>query len=227
MQRLRLNIGCGLITPSGWINIDSSWNARFAKCPWFKRILVSLHIISPDQARIPWPRNIHIHDVREGLSFRDNSAEVIYSSHLLEHLARKDALFFLEQCYRVLAPGGIIRIIVPDLEHFAKQYMERLRQGTKELLIKEPPSDKFLEDLWLYEKGSTGENILIRLYKKIYNKNTHKWMYDQYSLTSCLVKCGFENVQRKECYDSLIEDVERLDSPEGFKGTLCLEAQKL
>lgn len=226
MQKLKLNIGCGLSAPVGWVSIDSSLNARFAKLPWFWKVLAALHIIPLDRASILYPKNIYVYDVRKGLPFPDNSTEAIYCSHFLEHLNRKDASYFIKECYRVLSNGGIIRIIVPDLAQYIEQYMKEVRQGNKDVLIKEPGSDRFLEDLCLFEKESANENIFTRLYKKIYNKNTHKWMYDEYSLTALLLKCSFSNIQRKSCYESLIKDIEELDNPERFTVAVCLEAQK-
>ncbi len=227
MQRLKLNIGCGLTVPSGWANIDNSLNARLAKWPWFRKMLAALHIIPLAKANIPYPRNIYIHDVKKGLPFPDNSGEAIYCSHFLEHLSRHDAFSFMKECYRVLVTGGIIRIIVPDLAQYAQQYIQRLRQVNHEASINEPPAEIFLQDLGIFEKESVNENMLIHLYKKIYNKNIHKWMYDEYSLALLLKEQGFSNIQRKQSCESLIKDIERLDNGARFDNAICLEAQKL
>lgn len=215
-----------MVTPSGWVSIDSSLNARLAKWLWFRKVLAALHIIPLDRASILYPKNIYVYDVRKRLSFPDNSTETIYCSHFLEHLNRRNALSFMKECYRVLVTGGIIRIIVPDLAQYAQQYIQRLRQINQEASINELPAERFLEDLGIFEKESANENMLIRLYKKIYNKNIHKWMYDERSLAAFLLKCGFKNIQRKSCYESLIKDIEKLDAPERFKDAVCLEAQK-
>ena len=227
MQRLKLNIGCGLTAPSGWVNIDSSLNARLAKWPWLRKMLAVLHIIPLAKANIPYPRNIYFYDMRKGLSFPDNSVEIIYCSHFLEHLSRHDAFSFMKECYRVLVTGGIIRIIVPDLAQYAQQYIQRLRQINQEASINELPAERFLEDLGIFEKESVNENMLIHLYQKIYNKNIHKWMYDEYSLILLLKEQGFSNIQRKQSYESLIKDIERLDNAVRFDNAICLEAQKL
>lgn len=49
------------------------------------------------------------------LPFEDNSIEEIYTSHVLEHLAKKDVPLALSEIYRVLQHEGIFTIIVPDL----------------------------------------------------------------------------------------------------------------
>lgn len=147
MQKLKLNIGCGLTVLSGWVNIDSSLNAWLANWSWLRRIFFILHVIPSAHANIPWPKNIYSYNIRKGLPFHDNSTEIIYSSHFLEHLNKRDALFFMKECYRVLDYEGIIRIIVPDLAKYTEQYIKRIREESKEILIKEMPSDRFLENL--------------------------------------------------------------------------------
>jgi predicted SAM-dependent methyltransferase len=211
-QRLKINIGCGLNAASGWVNIDSSLNAWLAKWGW--------------KTRIPYPKNIYIRDVRKGLPFPNNSAEVIYCSHFLEHLTKDDAVSFIKECQRVLITAGVIRIIVPDLAQYAEEYVKRIKEQKQGVLISEQPAEKFLEDLCIFEKSSARESGVSRIYKKLYNKNIHKFMYDEYSLTALLKEYGFSDIYRKSCYESLIKDVEKLDNPERFNNAICLESRK-
>jgi len=51
----------------------------------------------------------------KSLPIEDNTAELIYSSHTLEHITNKAVSFFLTDAYRILKPNGILRIIVPDI----------------------------------------------------------------------------------------------------------------
>ena len=66
------------------------------------------------------------HDLSKGIPLPDQSCEVVYHSHVLEHIPRDSAPDFLKECYRVLAPGGILRIAVPDLERICRTYIEKL-----------------------------------------------------------------------------------------------------
>ena len=50
---LKLHMGCGAVTPSGWVNIDGSWNARVAKFSWLRRGLRWLHLVPQASLRIP------------------------------------------------------------------------------------------------------------------------------------------------------------------------------
>lgn len=92
-----LNIGCGAISHPEWLNLDLG---------------IGSDVIS--------------HDVTNGLPFPDKMFDVVYHSHLLEHIPREKALPFLKECSRVLRPGGVIRILVPDLEQIAVYYQDKL-----------------------------------------------------------------------------------------------------
>jgi predicted SAM-dependent methyltransferase len=227
MPKLKLNIGCGLSAPAEWTNIDNSLNAWLAKWPWFRQILVALRIMPLSKANIHYSRDIYIYDVSKGLPFVDNSAEAIYCSHLLEHFKPQDAYFFIQECCRVLTEGGIIRIIVPDLEQYTRKYIERTEQLNQKIPVEALPSEKFLDNLGIFDKEAANESMLMRFYKKLSNKNTHKWMYDEYALAALLKKYGFSDIQRRVCYESLISGIEKIEIPERFNYAVCLEAKKL
>ena len=96
-----LNIGCGRRYHRGWTNLD---------------------LESRDTSVIQW-------DITSGLPFEDNSLDVVYHSHVLEHLRPDDGERLLEECYRVLAPGGVLRVVVPDLEKIAQLYLSMHQQA--------------------------------------------------------------------------------------------------
>ncbi|MBA3704730.1 MAG: methyltransferase domain-containing protein [Bacteroidetes bacterium] len=101
-----LNLGCGATFHKDWTNID---------------------FVSSGTGVIA-------HNLLVGIPFPDNSFEVIYHSHVLEHFPKAKAEDFIKECYRVLNPGGMIRIAVPDLEAIALNYINYLNEslaGTK------------------------------------------------------------------------------------------------
>ncbi len=63
------------------------------------------------------------------MPFDDDSIDVIYSSHVLEHFSKCEAPKFLQRCLRILKIGGIIRVVVPDLEQLMKNYIKFLKQA--------------------------------------------------------------------------------------------------
>jgi predicted SAM-dependent methyltransferase len=98
-----LNLGCGNRYHKSWINIDFTSTGE----------------------------GVLAYDLTKGIPFDDNTFDVVYHSHVLEHFSKKDAVFFLKECFRVLKKNGIIRIAVPDLENIAKIYIEQLEAACK------------------------------------------------------------------------------------------------
>ena len=66
------------------------------------------------------------YDLRKGLPFPNEAFDAVYHSHVLEHLAPEEAFFLLKECQRVLRPGGILRVVVPDLENIVRLYLAAL-----------------------------------------------------------------------------------------------------
>ncbi|RLC80041.1 MAG: hypothetical protein DRJ03_22395 [Chloroflexi bacterium] len=93
---LKLNIGCGPYTFPGWHNIDKE----------------------------PGP-GIILRDVRRGLPYPDNSVDLIYASHFLEHLNIIEALRFLRECHRVMKRGAVMRLAVPDFGLLLEKWVRR------------------------------------------------------------------------------------------------------
>lgn len=59
-------------------------------------------------------------DLDDGLPFDDGEFGIVFGSHILEHL--RDPLQFLRECRRVLMPGGVCRMNVPDAQWLIEQY---------------------------------------------------------------------------------------------------------
>jgi len=93
-----VNIGCGVVFHPDWVNLDSA----------------------------PVAPSVRACDARGGLPFADASVDVVYHAHMLEHLEADDARKFLAECHRVLRPGGVVRVVVPDLEGIAQVYLREL-----------------------------------------------------------------------------------------------------
>lgn len=107
MMTSYLNLGCGSRYHPAWTNVDF--------------VATGPGIISCD--------------LRAGIPFEDDTFEVVYHSHLLEHFTRDEAKDFICECKRVLKPSGIIRVVVPDLEAIVRTYLmtlESARRGISE-----------------------------------------------------------------------------------------------
>jgi SAM-dependent methyltransferase len=71
-------------------------------------------------------------DLLRPLPFPSESAALVYSSHFLEHLPRSRVPGFLAECSRVLRPGGVIRVVLPDFEEMCREYLARRGAGDHE-----------------------------------------------------------------------------------------------
>jgi SAM-dependent methyltransferase len=227
---LRLNLGCGLRTHPHWINVDGSWNARLAKHPILRKTLSLLHLMSADKAEIPWSRDIFVHDVRKPLPFPDGSADAVYASHVLEHLYREEGQQLVRESFRVLAPGGIIRIVVPDLRNVVREYLGERPFG--ELSASEkalPPGDLLNERLLMRWPSPSKRFSVYRIYEVWQDFHSHKWMYDEESLGGLVRSVGFVDVVRRNYAESQIQDVVDVEDPSRIlKGAgLCIEGRKL
>jgi predicted SAM-dependent methyltransferase len=226
---IRLNLGCGLQTPAGWINVDGSWNARLARHPFLRRMLSLLHILPPDKLTIPWPSTILIHNLREPLPFADDSASAIYSSHLLEHLYVEEGRQLILESFRVLASGGVLRVVVPDLNTIVREYMGERPFGS---LSKEfdalRPADRLNQRILMRWPTPSGRNPLYRVYDAWQDFHSHKWMYDADSLSALLTSAGFVEIQRRECHDSRIAGIREVEEESRVRhgSGVCVEGIK-
>ena len=116
---MKLNLGCGSQVIDGWINVDYSIGARFAKIPLFRALNNKLRLFDLD-----WNENIYLHDLTKAFPWADSTIDIVYSSHTLEHFSRDDGRRFIAECHRVLRKDGILRIVVPDLRHIVIEYIE-------------------------------------------------------------------------------------------------------
>ena len=92
---IKIELGAGHKRGSnGWLTIDISPNCDFC-----------------------W-------DLQKGIPFPPESVEAIYSSHFLEHLSYSNIQALLDECMRVLAPGGIFSICVPNARLFIEAYSQ-------------------------------------------------------------------------------------------------------
>ena len=96
-----INLACGdkLCRENGWLNADH--------CPSAKDV-VKINLLKP-------------------LPYSDNTFDVVYHSQFIEHLPAKIGLKFICECHRVLKPKGILRVVTPDLQNQAEEYLLNLQ----------------------------------------------------------------------------------------------------
>jgi ubiquinone/menaquinone biosynthesis C-methylase UbiE len=146
---MKLHLGCG------WRNFGSDW----------------IHIDGGKYEHLDY------NDITD-LPFADEAVDLIYASHVLEYFDRTEVLKVLTEWHRVLKPGGVLRLGVPDFEAMAKLYAD----GKCKLSNILGP---------LYGKMSMGD-------KTIYHKTT----YDFLELESILESLTFKGVTRYDWRDT-------------------------
>jgi predicted SAM-dependent methyltransferase len=174
-RELKLHIGCGKGILPGWVNID-------------------VH---------PAPLAMN---VLRGLPFAAGSARYVFVSHLLEHLFfPRDVKPFLAELRRVVAPGGTVRIVVPDVEQCIEAYGTRnaaFFASRRETWPWWPENPTRLEDFLAYSGAGAEPAYLFE---------SHKYGYDMETLQRILEEAGFTNVERSGFMASRHESL-RVDS---------------
>jgi SAM-dependent methyltransferase len=248
-----LNLGCGTKTSQGCINIDWSPHLRIVRNPilyWFaKRILSEERLRHLEQLK----GSIRIHDLRNGIPFPDNTVDAVYHSHLLEHIDRHisrdsqdlkndPAIEFVKECRRVLRPGGILRVVVPNFEELCRKYLAHLTRCEVEM-PEQGEHDQAIFDLIGQEvmkeaAGSSRQSPLLRRLENLFlgdarqRGQTHQWEYDRINIAELLRHAGFELIYFLDYETSRIPDWNKLelDTTDGGvehrSGSLYVEAVK-
>jgi predicted SAM-dependent methyltransferase len=139
---MKLHLGCGRRRLEGYTNIDI------------------LPTVEPDI----------VGDITRLTEFEENSAGVIYASHVLEHIPRPFILDTLREWRRVLKPGGTLRVSVPDFMALA--------------------------ELYLYDGISMWRVVGPLVGRQDYPANTHYMIYDYEYLAWTLGEAGFYDIRR-------------------------------
>lgn len=112
--------------------------------------------------------------------FEDNSFEAVYSEHMFEHILPMDGSTFLKEMYRVLKPGGVLRVTTPDLEKYLMGYVNRKTDPfLQQHAARFPPMGK----LGPPYTAATVVNNIFRNYE-------HRWVYDFEEFAAVAVHAG-------------------------------------
>ena len=116
-DRNYLEYGCGWTGSASdeWRSFDASPTLRLERLPLIGRF------VKKNSRR--FPANVEFGDIVKGLPVADASFDAVYCSHVLERLALADLRTALQNTFRLLKPGGMFRLVVPDLAFLADQYV--------------------------------------------------------------------------------------------------------
>ena len=205
-----LNLGCGTKTSQLCINMDWSYYLIISR----SAILRALAFPFLTQARIEKMKqlagNVMVHNLKHGIPYPDNSVDAVYHSHLLEHLDREVAPKLQAEIFRVLRPGGVQRVCVPDFRRLVDAYVVSYEQA-----LLGPDNAKAHDEslVPLLEQSVRRESFaasslppIIRLLERWIagdargRGETHQWMYDQINLRELMLASGFTGVTRR-CFN--------------------------
>lgn len=135
-------------------------------------------------------------DLTKQLPFPDNSVNMIYSSHLLEHFNHRDLINFLAECHRILKRGGIFSAAVPNARIYLDGYQN---------------PGKFDPDVFCRYQPAFHSNSKIDYVNYIaYMDGQHHYMFDEENLIAILKKECFRNARLRE-FDATL-DIKNRDS---------------
>lgn len=209
-----LNVGCGLIAPFGWINFDSSFTLKLARTPLIGSSIIR-SINGPD-----WPSSALCGDVVKGLKIPLESCDLIFASHVLEHISLSDFHIAMNNIYSYLKKGGIFRAIVPDLNYYIKKYGSQISDAS----ASPKASSEFMEKMNIGYAQSR-RNIFFRLLEAFKNSR-HQWMWDASSLFSAFVEHDFKGVRLCEYGDWSDVRFKLVDKKESYADSICIEGLK-
>jgi len=177
----KLHIGCDPVKLPGWVNIDMTVDSG----------ITDLKL-----------------DITKGLPFEDNSCELIYHEHCLEHLPVKEGVEFLKECHRLLKKGGVTRISMPSLDVI----LQKCHQGN------------WRDQHWLQSGRHRSIQTKAEMLNAVFRWWGHQWVYDREELHRRLKEAGFTQIKDVEWGMS---EVEELRNRETRKDSLLIcEAYK-
>jgi len=171
---LHLHLGSGGQAKAGWLNID----------------------LAGDPVDLAW-------NLAKGIPFADNSAAAVFHEHLFEHIPLEAGLVLMDETFRVLRPGGVLRVGVPDAGELLRSYVG---DGT------------YLEAI------HPGRPTRLLGAQELFYWHRHTTMYDEETLALTFRAGGFPEPQTREFGDSnlaVAPDTERRRAE-----TLYMEAVK-
>ncbi len=186
---IRLHLGafdCGI---PNWVNTDITPHLWISRIPFAGQVMRAFGMLSDERYAAYSDgrfRALRYVDLAKRLPFGNGSCEAVFSSHVFEHLFMDEVEKLVPEIFRVLAPGGICRVVVPDLEKIVARF---------------DPSDPgpFIRDI--YEIGSRSAV-----------KNAHHCGFTHASLASLFQRAGFSQTRKCAYRSGNCPDIELLDN---------------
>lgn len=199
--------GCGFTAPARWRNFDSSPTLQFERLPVIGRLYT--------RNQIRYPANVDYGDIVKGLPLPPGSCDLVYCSHVLEHLALEECRLALGNTWKILKPGGVFRLVLPDLEYLLDNY--RADESAEASL-------RFMSGSGLGQRSrarTLGAFVVAWL-----GNAQHLWLWDFKGLSAELMSAGFGDVRRAFFGDSVYPEFAEVEDRSRWDGGLGIECTK-
>ncbi len=179
INQVKLHWGCGKNVLDDWVNIDG-WKA-----------------LGID----------YVMDLRCKLPFSNETVLRIFTEHVLEHFELETATTILSEFHRVLVPGGVVRIVVPDIQLYCSAYVRA-------------------DQKW-FEQANPNLPMLNQGINALFSDSSHKHIYDFDTLATLLKDVGFSNIVKSHFLGSRHKELQiDNDHPMRYETSLYVEAEK-
>lgn len=153
-------------------------------------------------------------DIRKPLTYDTNSVDLVFHEHVIEHLDEVDGFNFMAECYRILNPGGIMRVSCPSLDGFIWVY-QNWESINSEFKKEFRNKTSFMNHVTYGESiGYNGRMFLPENRGiKTYNNTAawHRYLYDKDDFTEKLKKIGFKEVRFVKKHESTVNELQNLE----------------
>lgn len=159
----------------------------------------------PNQLPEPWQNLNAEHDIRKRLRFADESVSGILAEHVIEHVPYLQAYGFLLECFRVLAPEGILRLAFPDPVRLLAISLDGFSLGPKAAeyaaeLAKRPLGE-------VVRRSSVADRPRAGLGMMLIGWH-HQSMWSLHTAAACLCTVGFRRVVNREYGRGALADID-------------------
>jgi len=171
--KVKINLGSGHWKLDDWVNVDIDRDSQPDVCA----------------------------NLAGGLPFADGVASLMHTEDFIDQLELEQAGEFMRECHRILCPGGVLRVLTPDMRMLAQLYLN---------------DPEKLQTMW---KSFVGVPLSFGTAGEIFNIGMrfagHTFLYDEETFTALAYQCGFD-ARSVEYQQSDIPELRGLDlrSPE-------------
>ena len=134
---------------------------------------------------LPTNRRVAYLDATRRFPFNDDIFDYVYSEHMIEHIEHQSAVFMLRECFRVLKPGGKIRISTPDLKVYTS--LQSKEKTASQNFYVDWVTERFMPDVDYCKE--------VFLINNAFRAWGHQFLYDRETLKVTMTRIGFEDIK--------------------------------